>query len=71
VAGLKALGFDLEVDKEMGLISIKQFEGCECCMGNVNMCSGEICANLGMCYCIYSYIQDREYTKEMKIRELT
>ena len=33
-------------------------KSCECCHGMVNMCSGEMCKNLGICYCM---VVDDEY----------
>ena len=50
------MGFEVDLDREHGLIFIKQFDSCTCCYGNVNMCSGSHCASMGMCYCIYSHI---------------
>ncbi len=69
IGALKSLGFDLDVDAQMGLIHIEQFSQCDCCGGNVNLCSGSHCASLGMCVCVYSHIQDIEYQREMKRRK--
>lgn len=71
IMALKGLGFDLDVDQQMGLIFIKQFTNCDCCGGNVNLCSGPHCEALGMCVCIYSHIQDIEYQQDMKKRGLS
>ncbi len=58
---LRALGFDVEVDKELRTILIKQFESCECCGGFINLCDGDICSALGMCVCLHTFVQEKEY----------
>ena len=63
------MGFEVDIDRELGLIMIKQFANCTCCYGSVNMCSGMQCESLGMCFCIYSHIQDQQYVAEMRSRE--
>ena len=40
IDALKAHGLDLEVEADLGLIFIKQFNDCTCCHGNVLLCSG-------------------------------
>ena len=40
------------MDPELGTIFIKQFESCTCCHGLINNCRGELCENLGMCFCV-------------------
>ena len=46
------MGFDAQVDQDMGTIFMKSIEDCSCCKGFVNNCKGKACDNLGMCFCI-------------------
>lgn len=68
IEALKGHGLDLEVEAELGLIFIKQFDDCSCCHGNVLLCEGEQCANLGMCVCVYSYINEKQFEQDMKMK---
>ena len=38
---------------------LKERENCTCCRGYVNNCSGDACANLGVCYCTCVDEEDR------------
>ena len=50
-------------DDEFGVVgeiyTVKERENCTCCRGYVNNCSGEACANLGICYCMVVDDEDR------------
>ena len=66
---IEKLGYKAEFVADIGMIQITEFNDCKCCAGFVNNCDGNFCSNLGMCICLYTNMQDREYTKEMKRRE--
>jgi len=47
------VGFvNMQSDDGSGIVFYKQSESCECCKGFVNMCQGDICEALGVCYCV-------------------
>eukprot|EP00354_Favella_ehrenbergii_P000819 CAMPEP_0170463356 /NCGR_PEP_ID=MMETSP0123-20130129/8499_1 /TAXON_ID=182087 /ORGANISM="Favella ehrenbergii, Strain Fehren 1" /LENGTH=116 /DNA_ID=CAMNT_0010728769 /DNA_START=218 /DNA_END=568 /DNA_ORIENTATION=+ len=59
VSMLSRMGLDVQVDAELGTILIAKFENCDCCHGMINNCRGEICEDLGMCFCVSnSFHQD-------------
>ena len=45
---IQELANDLSEDEDMW---IPMYKDCECCKGFVFNCRGEICADLGQCYC--------------------
>ena len=52
------MGFEAQIDHDMGTIFMPAFEGCSCCKGFVNNCKGKICENLGMCFCIAAHMHE-------------
>ena len=50
-------------DEEFGMageiLNVEARKDCVCCKGDVNNCSGEACANLGICYCMVVDDEDR------------
>ena len=52
ISMLSRMGMEAQVDPELGTIFIKQVEDCDCCHGLINNCNGDICEQLGMCYCV-------------------
>ena len=57
---LSRMGIEAQVDPELGTIFIQQFESCDCCHGLINNCRGDLCENLGMCFCVsHSLHQDQ------------
>ena len=52
ISMLGRMGMEAQVDPELGTIFIQQFESCSCCHGLINNCRGELCENLGMCFCV-------------------
>ena len=61
VSMLSRAGLEAQVDQELGTIFIAQFEQCSCCHGLINNCRGEICEDLGMCFCVSeSFHQDED-----------
>lgn len=67
---VKGMGFEVEWDAELQTILCKNFESCKCCRGFLNLCDGGVCANMGMCVCIYSYVKNQEYEQDQKRKEL-
>lgn len=46
-------------DSEYGqLYYVETRASCDCCKGYVNNCSGEACANLGICFCMVADEED-------------
>ena len=39
-------------EDDTGIIYVEQSANCPCCKGIVNMCQGEMCEQLGTCYCV-------------------
>ena len=64
IAHLTSLGFETEWDGELNTILCKKFEDCTCCRGFINLCDGEMCANMGMCVCIYSFVKNKEFEED-------
>ena len=56
----KEMGLEGEFNQEIGDLFVKQFENCECCGGHINMCAGEACEHLGVCYCVSQFSQLEE-----------
>lgn len=65
---LKAFGLDVEIDQEINLIFIKQFSECKCCFGNVQLCEGQSCKDIGLCICVYSYMHEKQFEQDMKMQ---
>ena len=57
---LASIGFDAQVDHEMGTVFVKDMESCTCCKGFINNCKGEQCQSLGMCFCMIAAMHDHE-----------
>lgn len=61
----KGLDFETKYveDEEFGfkqeIVNVADRKDCPCCKGDVNCCSGEACANLGICYCMVIDDEDR------------
>ena len=49
---LSRMGFEAQIDAELGTIMIKKFEDCDCCHGMINNCNGDFCQDMGMCFCV-------------------
>ena len=45
-------------DFEAELMFVESRKDCKCCQGYVNTCSGVVCANLGICYCMVADDED-------------
>ena len=60
ISMLSRMGLDAQVDSELGTIYIQQIESCDCCHGLINNCNGDMCEQLGMCYCISEKFHEAE-----------
>lgn len=62
---LSSNGEDIDFELEAELLELRDVwiptsAKCECCHGRVYDCSGEVCGDLGMCFCYSAFLSDQE-----------